>query len=88
MQWLILALSLPHQPASLFAGDHAQAHTTASAMVFRSQGGFLLTMVAAGQQMIPGTAKCQGAVDRFQERALRQMRCKLNLSMAFLINWN
>jgi len=38
--------------------------------------------------MIPGTAQCQNAVHRFEQRVLRQMRCQLNLLMAFLINWN
>lgn len=79
----------PTSQPPCFAQDHAQARTTASAELFGSHDGFLLTAVAAGQRMIPGTAQRQSAaVDRFEQRVLCQMRCQLNPSMAFLINWN
>lgn len=57
----------PIRQPSWFAEDHAQAHTTVSTEVFRSHDGFLLTVVAAGQQMIPGTEQCQSAVDRSEQ---------------------
>lgn len=65
----------PISQPSWSAEEQAQAHTAASAEVLG-----LHSVAAVGQQMIPGTAQCQSAVGRFDQRILRQMRCQLNFT--------
>lgn len=87
----LLILALRTTPSASHPGLLKITHRPTPPLLLRYSGHtmvFLLTVVAVGQQVIPGTAQCQRAVDRFEQPVLCQMRCQLNLPMAFLINWN